>query len=395
MIIFYVTFSIVFNVLFSQIQVQVITDLLDKPVYATSIMLDAEIIFVVEQDGVIRIINNSKLEETPFLDITDRVQSPFYPADERGLLGFALDPNFKQNGFFYVNYVDQRNTSIVSRFSSKNLIADSASENYIIQLEQPYSNHNGGHLAFGPDDYLYISFGDGGSAGDPEGRGQDLHSLLGKILRIKVDDKLYDIPLDNPFYNIENAKAEIWHYGLRNAWRFSFDMANGDMYIGDVGQWDWEEINYQSSNSKGGLNFGWNIFEGKHCYKDHELCQSKDTVFPIFTYPHDANYIKTLIGWTQKDMNGCSVTGGYVYRGDAIPEMYGRYIFGDYCTGKVWSFINNKGKIRDIKDHTLEILEPIKKESFYLSSFGQAYNGELFLIDYNGSLYKILRSNEQ
>jgi len=352
-------------------------------------MFDSEIIFVVEQDGLIKLIDGLKLREEPFLDITDRVQSPLYPADERGLLGFALDPNFKQNGFFYVNYVNQKNTSIVSRFRSKDLIADNMSEEYIIQLKQPYSNHNGGHLAFGPDDYLYISFGDGGSAGDPEGKGQDLNSFLGKILRIKVDKKIYEVPSDNPFYNIENAKKEIWHYGLRNAWRFSFDKNNGDMYVGDVGQWDWEEINYQVSN-KGGLNFGWNIFEGNHCYKEHELCESKDVIFPIFEYHHDANYIKTLIGWPQKDANGCSVTGGYVYRGNDVPEMYGRYVFGDYCTGKVWSFKNEDNVIQDFQDHSHDILELMDGKSFYLSSFGEAYDGELFLIDYNGSLYRII-----
>ena len=379
------------NFIHSQIQVKKIIDGLDKPIYATSIMFDSEVVFVLEQDGIIRIANNSKLDKTPFLDITDRVQSPLYPADERGLLGFALDPDFKQNGFFYVNYINQESTSIVSRFSSKNLIADNMSEKHIIQLEQPYSNHNGGHLEFGPDNYLYISFGDGGSSGDPEERGQNLNSLLGKILRVKVDKKIYEIPSDNPFYNTEDAKNEIWHYGLRNAWRFSFDRVNGDMYIGDVGQWDWEEINYQPSD-KGGLNFGWNIFEGNHCYKEHDLCESKDVIFPIFEYNHDANYIKTLIGWPQKDTNGCSVTGGYVYRGESIPAMYGRYVFGDYCTGKVWSFINNNGKIKDFKDHTLEISKSMNEKSFYLSSFGEKYNGELFLIDYNGTLYEIIKS---
>ena len=162
------------------------------------------------------------------------------------------------------------------------------------------------------------------------------------------------------------------------------------MYIGDVGQWDWEEINYQSFNSKGGLNFGWNIFEGKHCYKEHELCESKDMILPIFEYPHDANYLKTIIGWTQKDVNGCSVTGGYVYRGTNKPELYGRYFFGDYCTGKVWSLKNINGKI-DIREHTNELLKTINKKQFYLSSFGQDENGELYLIDYSGSLYSITK----
>ena len=390
MYIFYITFLIVFNFSYSQIQVQKITDLLDKPIYATSIFLDFEIIFVVEQDGIIRFINSGELQDIPFLDITDRVQSPFYPGDERGLLGFALDPNFKQNGFFYVNYVDKNKMSIVSRFSSKNLIADINSEKYILKVEQPYSNHNGGHLAFGPDNYLYISFGDGGSAGDPEENGQDLNSFLGKILRIKINKELYEIPSDNPFYReSDNVKREIWHYGLRNVWRFSFDRETGDMYMGDVGQSNWEEINYQPSGHSG-INYGWNVMEGKHCFVDGVSCDKKLYDFPIYEYPNNANYIKTLIGLKQSNTDGCSVTGGYVYRGDDIPELYGQYLFGDYCTGKVWSFKNNDGVISDFKDHTIDILDSMDKKSFYLSSFGESYDGELFLIDYNGSLYKII-----
>ena len=391
MYIFYITCLIVFSdFIYSQIQAEKITDLLDKPIYATSIMLDAEIIFVVEQDGLIKLIKDLELAETPFLDITDRVQTPFYPGDERGLLGFALDPEFKKNGFFYVNYVDQNNTSIISRFSSTNLIANKSTERYMLKVEQPYSNHNGGHLAFGPDGYLYISLGDGGSAGDPEGRGQNLNSLLGKILRIEPKENSYDIPLDNPFYNTDNsAKKEIWHSGLRNVWRFSFDRLNGDMYMGDVGQNNWEEINYQESNQKG-INYGWNIMEGKHCFNPEVSCDSLLYEHPIYEYPNNANYIKTLIGLKQANRDGCSVTGGYVYRGDKMPEMYGRYIFGDYCTGKVWSFSNINGLIQNFKDHTADITKSMGEKSFYLSSFGEDYNGELFLINYNGSLYRII-----
>ena len=390
MYISYIAFLIVFSsFIYPQIQTQKITDLLDKPIYVTSIMLNTEVIFVIEQDGFIRLIKDLELDEHPFLDITDRVQSPFYPGDERGLLGFTLDPEFKNNGFFYVNYVDQNNTSIISRFSSHKLIADKDSEKYILKVKQPYSNHNGGHLAFGPDNYLYISLGDGGSAGDPEGRGQNLNSLLGKILRIKVTEESYQIPRDNPFYNQLGAKEEIWHYGLRNVWRFSFDRLNGDMYMGDVGQSNWEEINYQTSGKKG-INYGWNIMEGKHCFQIDSLCDSLLYEYPIYEYPNNANYVKTLIGLRQPNTDGCSVTGGYVYRGDDILDMYGRYIFGDYCTGKVWSFNNSNGVIGDFKDHTQEILSSINKKSFYLSSFGESYDGELFLIDYNGSLYKII-----
>ena len=392
--IFYITFLIVFSFSYSQIQVQKIVDLLDKPIYVTSVLLDTEVIFVVEQDGIIRLIKNSKLDKEPFLDITDRVLSPFYPGDERGLLGFALDPNFKENGFFYVNYVNQENFSIISRFSSNNLKADNKSENHIIAVEQPYSNHNGGHLAFGKDNYLYISLGDGGSAGDPEKRAQNLNSLLGKILRIKVDETPYVIPSDNPFYDMDNVKKEIWHYGLRNVWRFSFDKIMGNMYMGDVGQNNWEEVNFQLSNQKG-INYGWNIMEGRHCFNEENLCDSTQYELPIYEYPNNANYIKTLIGFNQPNTDGCSITGGYVYRGENIPELYGKYIFGDYCTGKVWSFKKNGNRIEDFKDHTFDILSSMNEKSFYLSSFGEGHDGELFLIDYNGSLYKMLPLNKE
>jgi len=375
--------------LYAQIQVEKITDNLDKPIYATSIMLGSEIIFIAEQDGTIKILENGNANTTIFLDITDRVLSPFYPGDERGLLGFALDPNFRENGYFYVNYVNKNDYSIISKFSSSNLIAEKQSENNIITVKQPYSNHNGGHLTFGPDRYLYISFGDGGSAGDPEGRSQNLNSMLGKILRIDVSNNMYAIPEDNPFFSIDGLREEIWHYGLRNVWRFSFDRLNGDIYMGDVGQSNWEEINYQSHNSRGGINYGWNIMEGKHCFKK-EFCDSSLYEHPIYEYPNNANYMKTLIGLKQPNRDGCSVTGGYVYRGKKIPEIYGRYIFGDYCTGKVWSIETNDKENQNFSDHSIEILSSMDKKAFYLSSFGERYNGELLLVDYNGILYKIV-----
>ena len=388
--ILYITVFLI-NLIYSQIQVKKITDGLDKPIYAKSIILESEVIFIVEQDGRIKIIRNSVLSKDIFLDISDRVQNPFYPGDERGLLGFELDPDFDQNGYFYVNYVNKDNVTIISRFSSKNLVADNNSEYNIISIKQPYSNHNGGHIAFGPDNYLYISVGDGGSAGDPEDRAQNLESLLGKILRIDVSRKVYNIPKDNPFYKSPNFKQEIWSYGLRNVWRFSFDTYNGNMYLADVGQNNWEEINYEVISSGGGVNYGWNLMEGKHCFDEENMCDPSLYQLPIYEYPNNANYIKTLVGLKQPNTDGCSVTGGYVYRGESIPSMYGRYIFGDYCTGKVWSFINKNGQVDDFKDHSQEVLISMNEKSFYLSSFGEKYNGELFLIDYNGALYEIIK----
>ena len=393
-IFYYIIGIITFQTAYSQIQTNEILRDLDKPIFATSIMLDDEVIFVVEQDGIVKIVNNNSSNPKVFLNITDRVMAPFYPGDERGLLGFALDPDFNANGYFYVNYVNKNNYSIISRFSSQKLIADKNSEANIITIKQPYSNHNGGHLDFGPDGYLYISLGDGGSAGDPEGRARDLESILGKILRIDVKGNLYDIPKDNPFYSSNIYKKEIWHYGLRNVWKFSFDRLNGDMYMGDVGQNNWEEVNYQPYNHKGGIDYGWNIMEGKHCFKE-ESCNTETSQMPIYEYPNNANYIKTLIGIKQSNKDGCSITGGYVYRGENIPEIYGRYIFGDYCTGKVWSFENNETLEDNFIDHTQEILQSMNKQSFYLSSFGQRYNGELFLVDYNGYLYEIIPPNNK
>ena len=379
------------NLIIAQLDAKLIAKDFEKPLYVTNYANDNELLLVIEQEGIIRIIKENNITKTPFLDISDRVHQPLYPADEMGMLGIVFDPNFNENHFFYINYVNKDSYSIISRFKVNGKLGNPESEEILIKLKQPYPNHNGGSIEFGPDGYLYIGFGDGGSSGDPENRAQNLSNLFGKILRIDVStEKGYKIPIDNPFYNLDTAKKEIWSYGLRNPWRFTFDKKTGDMYIGDVGQWDWEEINYQSSDNKGGVNFGWNILEGNHCYKEHKLCESKDVTFPIFEYPHDANYLKTLIGWAQKDVNGCSVTGGYVYRGKNKPKLYGRYFFGDYCTGKVWSLKNNDGDI-DIKEHTNELLENMNKKQFYLSSFGEDQEGELYLIDYSGSLYSITK----
>ena len=380
---------IFFNLLISQLEANLIASEFNQPLYVCSLPGTSSLL-VVEQDGLIKIIENNKVQEEPFLDISDRVHQTWYPADERGLLGLAFDPNFSNNKSFYINYVNQEGYTIISRFKTDNNIGLADSEQVLLKLKQPYMNHNGGFLEFGPDNYLYISIGDGGSAGDPEMRAQDLTNLFGTIIRIDVSNKeSYTIPNDNPFSNQENIKSEIWHYGVRNVWRFSFDSKNGDMYIGDVGQNEWEEIDFQPANHPGGMNFGWNILEGNHCYGDsNENCDSSNTVLPIFEYPNDANYAKTIVGWNQPDMHGCSVTGGYVYRGDNKPELYGRYFFGDYCTGKVWSIKNNDTNI-DLINHTDELLKAMNKSEFYLSSFGQDENNELYLIDYSGDVYSI------
>ena len=340
---------------------------------------------------MVRLIQNGSVVKTPFLDIKDRVHRPLFPGDEMGMLGLAFDPEFDKNRLFYVHYNDKKDNTIISRFKTKGKFADKSSEKNILTLAQPYSNHNGGTISFGKDGYLYIGLGDGGSKGDPENRSQDLTNLFGSILRIDVKtDKSYVVPKDNPFTYYRKFKDEIWSYGLRNPWRFSFDALTGDMIIGDVGQHLWEEINIEYAGSKGGNNYGWNIVEGNHCYPEDTECSMDDLIMPAFEYPNNANYAKTLFGIKQPNMDGCSITGGYVYRGDDIPELYGRYVFGDYCTGKVWSIVIKDGKGEDIKDHTKDILSSMGKREFYLSSFGQDNNNELFLIDYNGTIYKLI-----
>ncbi len=381
---------LIFSFLQADLKLLKINDGFIKPIYVTSLKLKYDYHFVVEQDGIIHILKNHKKNPNPFLDISDRVHQTFYPADERGLLGLAFHPKFSINGYFYVNYIDQEGYTIISRFQSNEMIVNMRSEKILLKILQPYSNHNGGHLDFGPDGYLYISVGDGGSSGDPENRAQNLDNYFGKILRIDVDQgDPYSIPTNNPFVGKKNVKEEIWSYGLRNVWRFSFDKLNGDKYLGDVGQNNFEEIDFESSSSKGGLNFGWKVMEGFHCFEFSE-CDSKNMTLPIYEYPNNANYIKTLAGFKQKNRDGCSVTGGYVYRGNSIPELYGKYIFGDYCTGKVWSFNHDGLKINNFVNHTNTIMNSIDKKSFYLSSFGSSQDGELFLIDYSGILYQLI-----
>ena len=378
--------------LVSQIQTRKIADGFDKPIYAVSHPTDHKMIFVVEQKGVVRIVIDKTVLKLPFLDIKDRVHYPLFPGDEMGLLGFAFHPDFSVNGYCFVNYVNKNDYSIISRFKADNLTINPNSEKIFLKMKQPYSNHNGGSITFGLDGFLYIGFGDGGSAGDPENNAQNLNNFLGKILRIDIDTNLekYTIPQNNPFTGKKNVKEEILCYGLRNPWRFSFDLLTGDLFIGDVGQNNWEEIDVIPGNKMGGQNFGWNILEGFHCYPEENDCNKTNFIEPIWEYPNNANYLKTLVGIKQNKMDGCSITGGYVYRGKKIPEFYGRYIFGDYCTGKVWSFVYENGEAKDIKNHTHDILNSMNKNSFYLSSFGETIDGELLIVNYSGEIYLII-----
>ena len=357
-----------------------------KPVYLTAAKNQSDTLYVVEQRGRIWTIIQGRTMN-PLLDIRKRVHQPKMPGDERGLLGMALHPNFQNNGKFYVNYVNRDDTTIISTYALEDGHLTAKGEEVIMRIKQPYSNHNGGQLAFGIDGYLYIGLGDGGYAGDPQLNGQNTQTLLGTILRLDVDgEKPYSIPSDNPFYNNNQGRPEIFCYGLRNPWRFSFDRKTGDLYIGDVGQGNWEEIDFISSSNFAGANFGWNLMEGDHCYPPGEDCKQDNLIPPIFEYPNNANYIKTLIGWNQNDAKGCSVTGGYVYRGFSIPALYGKYFFGDYCTGKIWSFQVSEGKALD---YTQWGIKGINKD-LYLSSFGEDGNGELYILNHTGEIYKII-----
>lgn len=338
------------------------------PLYVTHAGDGSNRLFVVEQGGKIKIIADGAILPTPFLDVS-RLISQSALGDgytEQGLLGLAFHPDYAENGLFYVNYTDRGGNSVVARFSVSATdpnLADGESGEQLLYLQQPYRNHNGGHMAFGPDGYLYISFGDGGSGGDPEGNGQNLTSLLGTILRIDVDTPGYGIPADNPFAD-GGGRPEIWAWGLRNVWRFSFDRLTGDLYLADVGQNAWEEINVQPADSTGGENYGWNAFEGFHAYSG--AAPASAVVDPILEYSHEN-------GW-------CSVTGGYVYRGELVPDLQGYYLYGDYCTGTLWAAAPTASGAWE----SVISLETGRQ----ISSFGEDEAGELYLVDYEGVVLK-------
>ena len=377
-----------------------IADGYKKPVFITSYPNNAKLLYIVEQAGLIKIINDGKKLSRPFFDINKRVVNPNRPGDERGLLGFAFHPNHTNNGKFYINYMDNDGNTIISEFSTNSeLRADHKSERIILKLKQPYGNHNGGDIQFGPDGYLYISIGDGGKAGDPLNAGQDLSSLFGKIIRIDIEQKPYGIPKSNPFFGQKDKREEIWAWGLRNVWRFSFDKQTGDKYLADVGQNKWEEVNFEPASSKGGLNYGWRIMEANHCYDPKENCPTEGLIKPIIEYPNDANHpafafrIIEELSFSETDVEGCSVTGGYVYRGQRIKSMQGQYIFGDYCSGNIWTLKVVNGKAINFKNRTEEINIGGGEFTTYISSFGQDSDGEIYIIDYNGGIYKLIESD--
>ena len=341
----------------------------DRMVFLTYAEREFGRLFVVLQPGRIVVFENNPGVESAqtFLDIRERVNDA---GNEEGLLGLAFDPAFAENGHFYVYYTASGpRRSVVSRFSASlgdlNR-ADADSEIVFLEVEQPYRNHNGGHLAFGPDGMLYVGLGDGGSSGDPRGNGQDTSTLLGSILRIDVSalDELggYAAPPDNPFASGDGAaRGEIWAYGLRNPWRFSFDRETGDLWAADVGQNRYEEVDI----IRPGLNYGWNVMEGSHCFR-RESCDARGLEMPVAEYGRDG---------------GCSVTGGYVYRGRRMPSLYGAYLYGDFCSGKIWALRHDGAAV------TEQML--IADTGLSISSFGEDPSGEVYVLTFEGAVYRL------
>ncbi|MCB0654256.1 MAG: PQQ-dependent sugar dehydrogenase [Saprospiraceae bacterium] len=356
-----------------EISIETIATGFDSPVDIVN--AGDERLFIVEQDGVIKIIDgDQQVLATPFLDIDPAVGSN---GNEQGLLGLAFHPNYAANGYFYVYYTQNNGNTRVSRFSvdgSNPNIADPNSEFILLEATQPFSNHNGGSLKFGPDGYLYIGLGDGGSGGDPNGNGQNRLTFLGKILRIDINSgNPYSIPDTNPFAFEDSTLDEIWALGVRNPWRFTFDRVTGDMWIADVGQNNWEEIDFQPAGSPGGQNYGWRCYEGLVPYNNNpDQCPDVSQItMPIHVYSNDFT-------------TGCSVTGGFVYRGEAFPELYGHYLFTDFCSGRIWSITpDGAGGWNDV-----ELLNSTNNE---FSSFGEDVAGELYLAGRtSGKIYSIV-----
>lgn len=327
-------------------------------------------LFIVEQDGIIRVIANDPTATAApvFLDIRARVSA----GGEAGLLGLAFHPNYAQNGFFYVNYTHEASGTLVTRIArfqvtSNPDVADPNSERILLTVVQPFPNHNAGDLAFGPDGYLYITMGDGGSGGDPGNRAQNLDDLLGKLLRLDVDNSSssqnYAIPADNPFVG-RAGRDEIWASGLRNPWRISFDRATGDLYTADVGQNAWEEVDFQPADSPGGENYGWRLKEGTHCFNPSSNCDPGGLTEPMYEY--------------RQENGRCAITGGFVYRGQQFPTLHGWYLFADFCTGELFGLA--PGTRAPVHFATAD---------GSISTFGEDDSGELFFATLGGTIHRV------
>jgi glucose/arabinose dehydrogenase len=348
------------------VSVELVADGLDQPLYLASPPGDADRLFVVERGGVIRIVRSGAVGTEPFLDVSDLVRSE---GPEQGLLGLAFHPLYATNRYAYINYTDtEGHTQVVRYTASANPdVADAASAFPILTIEQPFHNHNGGMLAFGPDGMLYVGVGDGGS--DNSANAQDLTSLLGSLLRIDVDGgSPYAIPPDNPYPS--SSRPEVWAKGLRNPWRFAFDRATGDLLIADVGEQDNEELDFQRATSEGGENYGWDIMEGSDCFSPSSGCTTTDLVLPIHEYDHT---------------EGCSITGGYVYRGSRFPDLVGRYFFSDFCASWLRSMTVAGGVAEDEIHHSDAV------GLAGVASFGEDASGELYVLSmFAGTVHRIV-----
>jgi glucose/arabinose dehydrogenase len=366
----------------------VVTQGLDNPLFVTHAGDGSGRLFVVEQTGQIRVIDNGALLDKPFLDVAQRISY----GGERGLLGLAFSPDFENSGRFYLDYTDVHGNTTIARYTADDPTSDApgfSAPEIILTVQQPYANHNGGMVVFGPDKMLYIGMGDGGSAGDPQNRAQNLQELLGKLLRLDVEGPAarssasaptYDIPRDNPFQFPGSTpsdsrlihRPEIWAWGLRNPWRFSFDRATGDLWIGDVGQSDWEEIDFAPSGTGAGINWGWHLYEGTHPYPPGSAPAPKAGLeFPIVEYDHST---------------GSSITGGYVYRGSKYPDLRGVYLYGDFENGKIWGLrrTDTGGAALSVPTNRL-----LLNSGLMLASFGEDEDGELYAVDLGGGVYRI------
>ncbi len=365
----------------SELTTELVANGFSSPLLAIS-PADDERLFVVEQSGRVRIVVDDQVLSTPFLDVSGLITF----SGERGLLGMAFHPDFANNGFLYINYSDLQSETVIARFQVDDTdpdVVDFSSHHILMTMDQPFSNHNGGMIAFRPtDELLYIGMGDGGSGNDPQNRAQNIDSFMGKMLRIDVNsddfpgdpDRNYAIPAGNPFIN-KDGLDEIWSTGWRNPWRWSFDRENGDMWAGDVGQSSREEVDFESAGTAGGSNYGWRCMEGTLCTgMSGCTCNAIELTDPINEYTHS---------------EGCSITGGYVYKGTSIPLLRGTYFYSDYCRATLWTLKYDGNTVSDFMDRTNE-LDPVGLNIRGVSSFGEDADGTIYIIDaFDGELFRV------
>jgi glucose/arabinose dehydrogenase len=356
----------------------------DSPIYITNAGDGSGRMFIVEQLGVIFVMQkDGTVNDDPFLDISELLPRKVFSGEytEQGLLGLAFAPDYAQSGRFFIDYTDNDGNTVVARYQvdpDNPDLADSFSPKIILTVDQPFEDHNGGNIVFGPDGYLYVGLGDGGHLNDSLGNGQNKATMLSKILRIDVSGDSYTIPATNPYIGDVNFAPETWVWGVRNPWRFTFDRATGDMYIGDVGQASWEEVDFLPAGDKGGENFGWSAYEGTHTFVSEAtppftpapMPDASTITFPVTEFDHSV---------------ACSVTGGYVYRGQALPELQGYYFYGDYCYGRIWTLYRDSAG--NWQGNNL-----FTDTGRQISSFGQDEQGELYFVDYKGPIFRLDRA---